>query len=335
MGMRDTMRTPFSTESELPHWQSRTAAPASGPRARLEQIGPYRILEKIGEGGTAEVFRVVHEERRGAAREFALKRAKGSGAHGRRVGRLCAEARMLAGLMHPNLVEVVDFGVYDGQVVVVLEFLAGGNCGKLLHRSRSGVPLGAALFVADQILAALEYIHAATPTLPAVCHRDVSLGNVLLGPGGEVKLGDFGIARHVLTSPQPGASRLEGKPGYMAPEQMDGFVDVRSDLFATGVVLAELLMGRHLFFGRSQEQTLALNYAADLSVYYRNLDRIPPWCQGALVRALAADPNERFQTAQDFRECLRAGAREAGVPVEPEMLREWLDFIQSARDYQC
>jgi serine/threonine-protein kinase len=329
------MRTPFSTESEVPHWQTRTAAPSSVSPAPAEQIGPYRLLEKIGEGGNAEVFRVVHGEHRGAAREFALKRAKGSGAHGRRVARLCAEARMLSGLMHPNLVEVIDFGVYDGQVVMVTEHLSGGNCSRLLHRSPNGVPVGAAVFVADQVLAALEYIHAATPTLPAVCHRDVSPGNVLLGREGEVRLGDFGIARHVLSSPQPGASRLEGKPGYMAPEQMDGLVDVRSDLFATGVVLAELLMGKHLFFGRTKEQTLALNYAADLTVYYRNLHRVPPWCQSIVVRALAADPDERFQTAHDFRECLRSGAQETGVPATPEVLREWLVFIEDNRKYEC
>ncbi|MEZ4223870.1 MAG: protein kinase [Polyangiaceae bacterium] len=299
------------------------------------RLGPYELGERLGAGGMAEVFVARREGPHGFMKRFAIKRILPQLLKDPRfVAMFCDEARICAALAHPNIVQVVDFGEHDGELFMAMEFVDGVSCAKLLRFVASKgqrFPLGAALFIAHEVLLALAFAHAARDEEGrnlGIVHRDVSPGNILLGRAGEVKLTDFGIVRSAFVDRRTYPGELKGKLGYMAPEQtVGGDVDARTDVFAVGIILAEMLLARPLFPGQSEMEVLTRIYEADTSVLDDAAAELPGSIVEVLRRALARAPEERYSTAEEFARAVRAVARQEKVMLSDSALLPWLSSL--------
>lgn len=279
---------------------------------------PFLVIGTLGQGGMGEVLEVEHAE---LGRRFALKLMH---AHynGRRdlEGRMRQEARALAAIRHPNLVEVFDLGaVDDGRLYFVMEALRGHDLRRELRRF-GVLAVPAALRLIAQALDGLDAAHNA-----GVVHRDIKLENLFLCADGSLKVLDFGVAKvrrpgAELTSPGQPAGTVR----CMAPEQhLSGDVDERTDIYAAGLALYELITGRGPF-DELRGNTQALRYAHCDREPPRPSElasqRVPPAVEEVILRALAKRPDDRFQTAADMAAAIRsllvaspaqAGAQEA------------------------
>jgi serine/threonine-protein kinase len=283
----------------------------------------------------AEVYVAWRAGPRGFNKRLAIKRILpqlASDAHF--VSMFCDEARICAALSHPNIVQVVDFGEHDGELFMAMEYVDGVSCAKLLRAvaaRKERFPVGAALFIAHQVLRALRYAHEARDERGrplGIVHRDVSPGNVLIGRAGEVKLTDFGIVRSSFIDRRTYPGELKGKIGYMSPEQALGSeIDCRSDLFTLGIVLSELLLARPLFPGRSEMEILGRIHHADISVLEKNSSDLPPELVDMLRRVLQKKPADRFQSALEFNDAVRDVAKRSGLPLNDTELVPWLSRL--------
>src|SRR5437868_8503372 len=218
-------------------------------------FGRYTLLERLGIGGMAEVFRSKIVSSHGFEKILVIKRILPQLAADKTfVSMFIDEAKLTAQLMHPKIVQILDFGDVAGQYFIALEFIDGFDALALLRTSaqrRVRVPIPLAVFIAAEVLEALDYSHNARDMdgrPMQLVHRDISPSNIFISRRGDVKLGDFGIAHARERESKTQAGTLKGKYGYMSPEQVvGGSLDARSDLFAVGIVLAEMLMGRRLF----------------------------------------------------------------------------------------
>jgi serine/threonine-protein kinase len=289
--------------------------PGREPGTPGDHFGRYRLLELIGKGGMAEVFRAVGPAGANAAEGgFVIKRIRPDRSDSPRfVQMFCDEARISALLDHPNIVRVFDFGQIEGAYFMAMEYLDGHDLGAVLHATRArgiAVPPPVAAFVAREVARALQHAHAAT--LPdgapgGIVHRDVSPGNVMLLRSGGVKILDFGIAKAAtLARPSNDAggapAGLAGHLSYLSPEQIRGVdVDRRADVFSLGAVLAEMLIGQRLFAGKNEYETM--HNVLQLPV----ADALSPLA-GALRsivrRSLRRDPDKRYQTAGEMADDL-------------------------------
>lgn len=306
------------------------------PRALAgNRLGPYELGERLGAGGMAEVYVARRAGPRGFAKRFAVKRILPQLARDPRfVAMFCDEARICAALAHPNIVQIVDFGEHDGELFMAMEYVEGVSGAKLLRSVASRgerFPLGAALFIAHEVLRALAFAHRACDEKGrplGIVHRDVSPGNILIGRAGEVKLADFGIVRSAFVDRRTNPGELKGKLGYMSPEQVIGSeVDARSDVFAVGIVLSEMLLARPLFPGRNELDVLTRIYEADLRVLDRHGGDLPANVAGTLRRALAREPADRFQSADELADALRGIAQSAKIPLRDSELVPWLSSL--------
>ena len=223
------------------------------------KLGPYRLLRRLGKGGMAEVFLATVYGASGFEKRVAIKvllpELQGDG---RFESLLIEEAKLGARLSHTHLIQVHDLGVSEGVYYVRMDWVDGDDLASLLQRLR--LPTELALLLAEQVSAALEYVHSLTDDVArplGLVHCDVSPSNVLLSRAGEVKLADLGIARATLLAQNRFTNIRRGKYPYMSPEQVEGrSLGPRSDQFGFGVMLVELLTGRRPFDGDTPERTL-------------------------------------------------------------------------------
>jgi len=259
--------------------------------------GKYHVLRKIASGGMAEVFlcRLTGEE--GFRKRVALKVVHPRLAGAPRFRDLFArEARLAATLSHPNVVQVFDFGREGSAFYLAMEYVEGRNLAQAAAKSRAlglPVPPGVWRHWVEGIWSGLAYLHG-----KGIVHRDVSPGNVLLGRDGTVKITDFGISGSTAETGDQGFDR-GGKTGYFSPERAGGGdATASADLYAAGVIAAELLLGRRLFEGSGvtevRERILSFDAAA---LPFAGAD-MP--VAGPVRKALAARPAERYLTAGDF-----------------------------------
>lgn len=298
-------------------------------------LGPYELGERLGLGGMAEVFVAYRAGPHGFAKKVALKRILPELAQDPRfVAMFCDEARISAPLCHPNIVQVIDFGESQGELFMAMEFVEGVSLAKLLRYvsgRRERFPLGAALFIAHEVLSGLAFAHSACDENGNplhIVHRDVSPGNVLIGRAGDVKLADFGIVRSAYVDRRTYPGELKGKVGYMSPEQVMGVeVDPRSDLFTVGIILSEMLIARPLFSGQNEFDILTKIYEADLSAIERYGADLPPTVRDVLRQALAKAPADRFESARHFADALRRLASTARLALDDSELVPWLSAL--------
>lgn len=291
----------------------RAVGRAESARRADELFGKYQLGERIAVGGMGEVFRALYCPEGGFARPVALKRIHARLAQEDRfVEAFRSEAELCSRLLHPNIVQVVDFGKVEDTYFLAMEYVDGGTLAQLERRARlSGaqVPERVVVQVGRDLLSALSYAHdgarSAGGQLLRVIHRDLNPPNVLLTRAGDAKVSDFGIARAVGETGELVTANVVGKSAYMSPEQACAQPqDGRSDLYAVGIMLWELVAGRRLY----SRGTDAANLLAIVN------EEVPPPSQfrGGLgarwdaffERALAAVPADRFQDAAQMREAL-------------------------------
>jgi serine/threonine-protein kinase len=243
------------------------------------------------------------------------------------------EAKLQCALQHPKIVQVLEFGQADGQYYMALELVDGMDTLGLLRacaHKRQRMPVRLAVHIAAEVLDALDFAHAKADSdgrLLLVVHRDVSPSNIFISRRGDVKLGDFGIARAGEKERQSKtqAGTLKGKYGYMAPEQVVGAeVDGRADQFAVGIVLAEMLMGRRLFTAPNDLDVLLMVRDARLDRLEKHGGDIPPSLREVLNKMLSRDPERRYPSAGAARDALQEFLFEARQRVTPNDLGSFL-----------
>jgi len=272
-------------------------------------LGHYRIVEKIGEGGMGEVYR-AHDET--LDRDVAIKvLPEEVTTHPDRLARFEREAKAVAKLAHPNILEVYEFGDHEGRPFMATELLEGETLRERLGGGALGwrktTEIGAA--IADGLGAAHE---------AGIFHRDLKPSNVFITADGRVKVLDFGLARHrdvevnkdVTHAPtitrQTDPGTVLGTVGYMSPEQVRGeTVDERSDIFSLGCVLYEMVSGRRAFTGDTAVETMSAILKEEPSDVSTSGVELPPELAGTIRRCLEKRPQARFQSASDLAYNLR------------------------------
>lgn len=287
-----------SGEHPRPHAETGDVrGPAAPPPADL--IPGYSIRSTIGESEKAVVYLAVSDA---LGREVALKVTKAgnddSGAH----QLLAREYQAIAGLRHPAVVELHDYGMYDGREYLAMEYFPRGDLRARMHR---GITEKEALRYVERIASALRVVHEA-----GLLHRDLKPPNVMLRENDDVALIDFGLARNLeggLQSTRTGV--LRGSPYYMSPEQALGeTLDSRTDLYSLGVIFYEMLTGRKPFNGNSAIEILQEHVNAPVPKLPERHARYQP----VLDRLLAKSRDQRFNSAEEVIEALEA-ARAAGT----------------------
>lgn len=297
-------------------------------------FGRFYLFDLIAQGGMAEVFKARSYGADGFEKRFALKRILPNFADDERfLTMLADEARLAVQLNHSNIVQVLDFGKYEGRYYLSMEYVDGTDLSTLIktvRRQGTSIPPAIAAYVVSEVCRGLDYAHrklGPNGQPLGVVHRDVSTHNVLLSYEGEVKLTDFGIAkaRTNLTHTQTGV--IKGKLQYMAPEQARGeLLDHRSDIFALGLVLYELLTLHPLFDGDSQ--TEILRRIAESSVTAEALPHnIPEPLRAILARALQQAPAERYAQAAEMQQALVAYLHQAAPDFVPEHLARFVRSV--------
>jgi len=275
--------------------------------------GRYRVESLLARGGMATVYQALDTR---LDRAVALKVM-----HSSLVGdpdfvsRFIREAKSAARLSHPNVVAVYDQGTDAGHVFLTMEHVDGRTVRDVL-RSRVRLRPDEALDVLEPVLAALGAAHRA-----GIVHRDVKPENVLIANDGRVKVADFGLARAATTTSHHTSGMLIGTVAYLAPEQVErGIADARSDVYAAGIMLYELLTGRAPFVGESAIAVAYQHVHADVPPPSQAASGIPPEIDALVARATARDPDRRPSDASRFLAELTRVApsdRRPGVPITP------------------
>lgn len=293
-----------------------------------ESFGRYRLLERIGIGGMAEVFRATQRGVAGFERTVAIKRLlPQAAADPQVVSMFVEEAKLAVQLGHPNIAQVYDLGELDGAFFIAMEHVDGRSVEELVRRyleRGARLPIEAVCHVLREVAEALHYAHFAEDDAGrplGVIHRDVSPQNILLSFGGEVKVIDFGLAKADTRRPQTQDGIVKGKLAYLSPEQAHGKpIDRRSDVFALGICAWEMLTGRRAFRRDDDRETI-------LAVRAGHLERaghyapVPPALDLVVMKALAKNRDKRWRTALEVAEHLDRFARTAGLRFDRRDLR--------------
>jgi eukaryotic-like serine/threonine-protein kinase len=296
------------------------------------KLGPYEITGAIGAGGMGEVYQ-AHDTKLG--RDVAIKVLPEAFAHdSERLSRFQREAKMLASLNHPNIATIHGLEQSNGTSYLVMELVSGETLAERVKRD-GAVPMEEALAIAKQITEALEAAHE-----KGIIHRDLKPANVKVTPEGRVKVLDFGLAKAFASESEVDISqmatlseegRILGTPGYMSPEQARGKpVDKRTDIWAFGCVLYELLTTKRAFGGETTQDTIAAVLAHD-----PDWQALPPLTpvkiRDLLRRCLQKDPQRRLRDVGDARIEIEEGATAkegpasaAAIPLRPRWRRAML-----------
>jgi beta-lactam-binding protein with PASTA domain/tRNA A-37 threonylcarbamoyl transferase component Bud32 len=282
----------------------------SGPRVLA---GRYELDSLLGRGGMAEVYlgtdRVLG--RRVAVKVLSPELARDSSF----VARFRREAQSAAALTHPNVVSVFDTGSEDGTHFIVMEYVPGRTLAEVLRESGPLLP-ERAVEIASAVAAALGFAHE-----HGIVHRDVKPGNIMLTPTGDVKVMDFGIARATTGESLTQTATVLGTAAYLSPEQARGEpADARSDLYSLGIVLYEMLTGAPPFTGESPVAVAYRHVAEDAAPPSRRNPDVSPDLDAVVMKCLAKNPDNRYQSARELAEDLqrvRQGAPVAATPLLP------------------
>jgi serine/threonine-protein kinase len=262
------------------------------------RVGDYEIIDTLGYGGMGEVYRVRHtiSDRMEAMKLLRAGPASGTQAQ-EMMDRFVREIRLLATLQHPNIATLHTAFRHDEQLVMIMECVEGEDLGKRLP---AGLTLEESLRYTRQVLEALRYAHARS-----IVHRDIKPSNIMITPQGEVKLLDFGLAlggalgatdQRLTTT-----GALVGSMHYIAPEHISGEPhDARSDIYAVGVTLYEMITGRLPIEGATHIQVIAAHLQHAPAPPNQINSKIPTGLSATVMRALAKNPRERWQTADAF-----------------------------------
>ena len=301
------------------------------------RFGKYTVIRKLAVGGMAELFLAIQRSVAGFEKLIVIKRILPSMNHDRAfIDMFLHEARIAATLSHPNIVQVFDVGQVDGTYFIAMEHVHGEDLRAIVRQMRkkgvSEFPLEHALSIILGMCAGLAYAHEKRDLEGSalnIVHRDISPQNVVVTFSGDVKIVDFGIAKSdVKLHADTKSGRLKGKVPYMSPEQARGeVVDWRSDVFSVGVLLFELTTGKRLFKGASEYETLKLICDRDYPVPSEIREGYPPELERIVMRALAKDRSERYQSAREMQQALEEFARRERIPVSTIALNHFMQSL--------
>jgi serine/threonine-protein kinase len=272
------------------------------------QLGRYQLLDALGVGGMAEVFRARTFGPGGFERQVVIKRIQPvHGSDPEFVKMFVDEAKILGMLHHPNVVQVYDFGDDDGTLFLAMEYVDGPSISRVLRSLRGSgrkMPPAIAAYIAREVCRALDYVHnlGGPDGQPLrIVHRDVTPSNIVLTSSGGLKLLDFGVAKFKSSEQLTRAGTVKGKPAYLAPEQLEGRkIDGRVDIFALGVVLHEMLSLEHLFAGDSDLVTVKKVMEMKIPVPSSKRADVPPELDAIVMRALERDRSRRYGDAAEM-----------------------------------
>ena len=274
--------------------------------------GRYELLEPIGLGGMAEVFRARLPGVAGFEKQVVIKRLQAKFRDDARFKRMFVEeAKLASQVQHKNVVQVFELGHHEGELYMVLEYIPGTDLKRLFREAslkRLSLPTWLCLHMAIEVLEALAYAHDlrdARGQRRNLVHCDVTPENIFLSTGGEVKLGDFGVAHDDTRREDDFPGEVRGKLAYMAPEQLSGrAIDQRADVFSAAVVLWESLTQRRLFRGPTDDVTVSRICHEDRTKPSRYTKGVPPSLDDAILAALRANRSKRTRTARELQRAL-------------------------------
>ncbi|HET9957570.1 MAG TPA: serine/threonine-protein kinase [Polyangiaceae bacterium] len=309
-----------------------------------QQQQRYRVIEKIASGGMAEVFRAESAGLEGFKKTVAIKRVLPHLAEKKQfIGMFLDEARLSAHLSHSNCVQVFDIGVGDNTYFIVMEFVDGSDLKAVIeYRRRIGqpIPIEEACLICVRICEGLAYAHELSDSKGEslkIVHRDMSPPNVLITRHGEVKIVDFGLAKanSQLEHSEPGI--IKGKSSYLSPEAAQGLpVDARTDIFAVGIILWELLAGQRLFLGESDLETVRMVQQARVPSVRKYNPRVTRELEDVLMRSLAGDPSARYSSARELGRDLNKllfhlGREVSSFDISQLVLPIWRERLEKKR----
>lgn len=309
---------------------ARPIVPAPEADSAVIRVGRYEFAECIAKGGMATVhFARLHGDF-DFSRIVAVKRLLPHFARDEQFKAMFVEeARLAARIRHPNVVPTLDVVADGNEVILVMDYVHGDSlsslCKELRAHSGKNAPVAVTTAILSDVLRGLAFAHATTDKLGkplSIVHCDVSPQNILVGVDGVARLLDFGIAKATNSLTQADDGMVRGKPGYMAPEQLDGSAATpQSDIFAVGVVLWEMLTARRLFGGGFQaslaRRSDPLPKPSDIN------PNVNPELDSVVLRALERDSRKRFRDATEMMAALEL----ACTPARPTQVAEWVESL--------
>jgi serine/threonine protein kinase/predicted ATPase len=297
--------------------------------ATPERFGRYELVRPLAKGGMAEIWLGRMHGAHGFARSLAIKRMAPSLAkNDHAVARFLDEARVQARLQHPSIVQIFDLGEAEGRLFIAMEHVEGTDLSAATKQQRP-VPPALAAFVVAKAAEGLHFAHEHTDERTGrplkLVHRDITPHNILLSRFGDVKVADFGIARFVEQQARGQKGVVLGKVPYMSPEQVrDHALDRRSDVFALGTVLYELLVGKRPFNGL--DELMVMMAIADVvpDAPAKLEPSVPEELSDLVMRALEKRPGDRFPSAGELSSALHAWLRHSGEPMGSMELGRWV-----------
>jgi len=328
------VRPAFPVPEEPPGPVAEPVQPGEGA------FGPHRLLERVALGGMAEVFKAKRSGVEGFEKIVAVKRILPHLSDNKEfVDMFVDEAKMVAGLTHPNVVQIFELSRVDKSYYIAMEYVHGRDLRSILRRARdrgTRMPLELCALVASRVCSALEYAHRkkddrGRPMM--IVHRDISPQNILISFEGEVKLTDFGIAKAASKATITEVGALRGKLLYMSPEQAWGKpMDRRSDLFSLGIVFYEMVTDQKPFLGNSEVSILETVRECKVAPPRTLNPRIPESLERVVMKALERDPDRRYQDAADMSRDLEAVMRESQPPPSPAALARLMENLYEPRE---
>lgn len=292
----------------------------------------YLLVEHIATGGMAEIYRAQYTGIEGFAKDLVVKRLREEYAKRPEVVEMFLnEAKVSASLTHNNIIHTYDLGEIEGEYFIAMELLRGEELVSVLRRgvaSNSPIPQALAIGVIQQTLEGLHYAHELVRDGEEVgiVHRDINPTNIYVGYDGVCKVVDFGIVL-TRTTRRRSTNKFAGKMSYMAPEQMRGeVVDRRSDLFPVGVMLYEMTVGQRLFRG-SPDQVRRRVLEGDIPPPTMVIPDFPPELEDIILKALEADPDRRYQNADQMFRDLDAYLGTSGQAWTPRQIRNYMSEL--------
>jgi len=306
------------------------------------RFGKYLLLEKLATGGMAQLYRAKIIGVEGFEKFIAIKQILPHLAHEEElITSFIDEAKLAALLNHQNIVQIYDFGSMENSYFITMEFLFGKDLRAVNAKARetgSPVSLENALYLISKVCAGLDYAHKLKDFQGKslnIIHRDISPQNVFLTYEGDVKIVDFGIAKAASQSTITQVGMIKGKVAYMSPEQAAGkVIDHRSDIFATGILLYELVAGGRMFKGDDTLQILSKVREAEFTPLGTLKGGLPEKLYEIVSKALAKDPEDRYQSCADLQadieECIfRLNLRPSGRSMTEYLKLLFSDEIEA------
>ena len=302
----------------------------------MSDVGPYELIERIGMGGMAEVFKASQSGEEGFERIVAVKRILPNLSADPDFEKMFIdEAKIAVQLQHPNIAQIYDLGRDGDSLFIAMEYVHGRDMATIIERQNEvkdrTLPLSFVVQVVIKVCEALHHAHAAKGSFGQklnLIHRDITPQNILVSFEGAVKVVDFGLAKAAGRLVQTQAGVVKGKLAYLSAEQARGEqVDSRSDIYSLGTCFYEWLTGQRLFLRRNDADTVMAVQRSEVPPLRAVRPELPQALDAIVRRALQPDPRNRYQTAGEMQEELMGFAMEAGMPVRRRRLVEVLSEL--------